>query len=99
MIAKKSLTVLLLAVLGIQADAALRRRTASDQQDVRKLADGEKKRLLKDDAGFWSRFVQEVQSSLPVCVNDEACLNVLSAVKRALVSHAPHQSAQEKVLV
>lgn len=62
----KSLLLLLLAVFANQVHATLRRAKNGLKNEVkRNLERADKSSLFKDDAGFWSRFVQEVSSSIP----------------------------------
>ena len=44
-------------------DAALRNRKKNEVK--RKVGDGQRKALFKDEEGFWMRFVQEVATSIP----------------------------------
>ena len=62
MIVTKSAFVASLLLSGF-CDAALRNRKKNEVK--RKVGDGQRKALFKDEEGFWMRFVQEVATSIP----------------------------------
>ena len=56
---------LLIATFVSSSYAALRRGTKEEKKAVNKgLADGNKKNFIKEDEGFWNRFVDEVNDSV-----------------------------------
>jgi hypothetical protein len=83
---RSSLALLLLATCASSSHAALRRGTNVEKNEIKKkLADVQKDSLIKEDEGFWNRFVEEVSDSVatpppvtPPPVTPESCAGEVS---------------------
>jgi hypothetical protein len=81
---RSSFALLLLAACAFSSHAALRRGTGVEKSEIKKkLAEVQKDSLVKEDEGFWNRFVEEVNDSVtprptPPPAGPESCAGEVS---------------------